>query len=225
MDMDFWSLKDFEPRKEQVRIIDKIVDAMKQGYQNIVLEAGTGVGKSAIATTIANYVGDTYILTRTKQLQEQYLKDFDYMLTEIKGRNNYVCYTESTNDFTFTCDSCDKGKPCTNCSYQTQKRKAMFADATLANYDYLYFSSLYSDNWEQRKLIVLDEAHKFESFIMGKVTRTFSDNYCKNTYGIDIFSSIRNGDSLTNWIDPSAWIPIIEKIITRLHELEFEYKN
>ena len=225
MDMAYWSLKGADPRPEQERIIDKIIQAMNNGYQNIVLEAGTGVGKSAIATSIANKVNDTYILTRTKQLQEQYLKDFSYMLTEIKGRNNYICYKESTSDFTFTCDSCDKNKPCKDCNYLTHRTQAIHADTTLANYDYLYYSSLYSDNWEQRKLIVLDEAHKFESFIMGKVTRSFSDNYCKNTYGIDIFSSIRNGDSLTNWIEPSAWIPIIEKIIHKLNELTGEYKK
>lgn len=225
MDMDLWSLKGFKPRDEQVRIIDKIITAMDCGYHNIVLEAGTGVGKSAIATTIANKVSDTYILTRTKQLQEQYLKDFSYMLTEIKGRNNYICYKESTSDFTFTCDSCDKNKPCTSCNYMMHRTRAMYADTTLANYDYLYYSSLYSDNWDQRELLVLDEAHKFESFIMGKVTRSFSDNYCKQVYGIDIFSSIRDGDSLTNWIDPVAWIPIIEKIIVKLHELERKYKQ
>lgn len=225
MDMDFWSLDGFKPRKEQIRIIDKINFAMENGYTNIVLEAGTGVGKSAIATTVANMVSDTYILTRTKQLQEQYLKDFSSMLTEIKGRNNYICYKESTSDFTFTCDTCDKSKFCNNCSYITHRTMAMYADTTLANYDYLYYSSLYSDNWDQRELVVLDEAHKFESFIMSKVTRTFSDNYCKNVYGIDIFSSIRNGDSLTNWVDPSDWIPVIESIIQKLHELEREYKR
>lgn len=223
--MDFWSLKKYPPRESQIRIIDLINQAMDNGFQNIVLEAGTGIGKSAIATTIAKKVGDTYILTRTKQLQKQYLDDFNYMLTEIKGRSNYICNTESTNDFIFMCDTCDRDKPCQTCSYITHRTKAMYADNTLANYDYLYYASEYTTNWDTRKLLILDEAHKFESFIMSKVTRSFSDKYCKDTYGIDIFSSIRNGDSLTNWIDPSAWIPVIEKIINKLHELEDVYQK
>lgn len=71
------------------------------GFKNIIVEAGTGTGKSAIATTIARYIGNSYILTMTKQLQNQYLDDFDYMLSEIKGKSNYQCGTINT-----TCDDC-----------------------------------------------------------------------------------------------------------------------
>lgn len=227
--MDFWSLKGFSPRPEQVRIIDQIVQAIDRGCKNIVLEAGTGVGKSAIATSIAKKIadddGNSYILTRTKQLQEQYLKDFSYMLTEIKGRNNYVCFNGSSIDFIFMCDTCDKNKPCSNCSYVHHRTMAQYADTTLANYDYLYYGNTYTDKWDKRTLIVLDEAHKFESFIMSKVTRTFTDKYCKEAYGIDIFSDIRNGADLSEYIHVSAWIPLIEKIIKKLYELEDEYKR
>ena len=79
-----WSLKQYNPRPEQKQIINEIIDAIEMGFKNIIVEAGTGTGKSAIATTIANYIGDSYILTMTKQLQNQYLDDFEYMLTEIK---------------------------------------------------------------------------------------------------------------------------------------------
>ena len=33
-------------------LINKINFAIKNGYKNIILEAGTGIGKSAIATTL-----------------------------------------------------------------------------------------------------------------------------------------------------------------------------
>ena len=86
-----WSLKKYNPRPEQVNIINEILSAIDQGYKNIILEAGTGTGKSAIATTIANYVDNSYIITMTNQLLQQYLDDFDYMVEEIKGRSNYSC--------------------------------------------------------------------------------------------------------------------------------------
>ena len=69
--MIYWSLEGFNPRNSQIKLINKINYAINKGYKNIILEAGTGIGKSAIATTIANMYDDSYILTMTKQLQEQ----------------------------------------------------------------------------------------------------------------------------------------------------------
>ena len=97
---DKWSLIGHEPRPEQVEIINEILSAMDKGYKNIILEAGTGTGKSAIATTISNYVENSYIVTMTNQLLQQYLHDFDYMTIEIKGRSNYIC------NYGGYCDKC-----------------------------------------------------------------------------------------------------------------------
>ena len=116
-------------------------------------------------------------------------------------------------DFTFYCDTCDKEKPCKGCNYQSAKHQAIYSDNVLANYDYLYHSNLYTDNWECRDLLILDEAHKFESFIMGKVTRSLSEKECKEDFGLDIFSTIHNGDNLSNWVEADAWIPILERVI------------
>ena len=84
-----WSLTGHHPRNTQIKLINKINLAINEGYKNIILEAGTGIGKSAIATTLANMYDDSYILTMTKQLQKQYLDDFGEMLVEIKGKGNY----------------------------------------------------------------------------------------------------------------------------------------
>ena len=66
----------YQPRLGQFEIIQDIDDAIKQGYKYIILEAGTGTGKSAIATTLAKMYGSAYILTMTKQLQSQYNNEF-----------------------------------------------------------------------------------------------------------------------------------------------------
>ena len=97
----FWSLRQYPPRPEQKKIINEILEAIEMGFKNIIVEAGTGTGKSAIATTIARYIGDSYILTMTKQLQNQYLDDFDYLLSEIKGNSNYQCGLKNA-----TCEDC-----------------------------------------------------------------------------------------------------------------------
>ena len=87
------------PRTGQLEIIQDIVDAIKNGYKYIVLEAGTGTGKSAIATTLAKIYDSAYILTMTKQLQAQYSDEFSFPL--VKGRSNFACLLDKLES---TCD-------------------------------------------------------------------------------------------------------------------------
>ena len=79
-----------EPRDGQLETVSEILKAVDEGYRYIVLEAGTGTGKSAIAATLASIFESSYILTITKQLQDQYLRDFSD-LQVVKGRANFNC--------------------------------------------------------------------------------------------------------------------------------------
>lgn len=98
MKIEEWVIKYFphkKPRRNQYEIIQEIYNAINLGYKYIILEAGTGTGKSAIATTIANYysfenLGQTFIITATKQLQNQY-KENPYNWTVCIGRPNFTC--------------------------------------------------------------------------------------------------------------------------------------
>ncbi|MDR2873796.1 MAG: ATP-dependent DNA helicase [Methanobrevibacter sp.] len=87
------------PRKGQLEIIADIENAIDKGYKYVILEAGTGTGKSAIATTLAKMYASSYILTMTKQLQSQYMNEFNFPL--VKGRSNFDCLTDN---FDSTCD-------------------------------------------------------------------------------------------------------------------------
>ena len=67
------------------------MEAINNGYRNIVLECPTGSGKSALAKTIAQAFGvPSYIVTHLKGLQAQYLKEMPYMKS-VMGRGNYDC--------------------------------------------------------------------------------------------------------------------------------------
>jgi Rad3-related DNA helicase len=88
------------PRPGQMEIIAEIKDVIERGFPNIILEAGTGTGKSAVATTLARIYQPAYILTMTKQLQSQYAEEFGYPL--VKGRNNFRCQDSGLE---FSCDS------------------------------------------------------------------------------------------------------------------------
>ncbi len=88
-----------QPREGQLEIIADIEDAISKGYKYIILEAGTGTGKSAVASTLARMYESAYILTMTKQLQKQYADEFDFPL--VKGRGNFDCLKDGLE---VTCD-------------------------------------------------------------------------------------------------------------------------
>ena len=81
-----------KPRPNQLETISEIKKAVEMGYKYIVLEAGTGTGKSAMAATLASIYESSYILTVTKQLQDQYLEDFKNLgFKLVKGKSNFKC--------------------------------------------------------------------------------------------------------------------------------------
>ena len=82
----------FHPLRDiQKQVLGPMMEAVKDGYKNIVLECPTGSGKSALAKTIAQAFGvPSYIVTHLKGLQAQYLKEMPYMKS-VMGRGNYDC--------------------------------------------------------------------------------------------------------------------------------------
>lgn len=100
-----------EMRKEQKEAIEFAIDSYESGKKHVLLELGTGTGKSVIGITIARYLNDhfpcqtdesgesmsgAYVLTTQKILQEQYVRDFGPntklpLLRTIKSSSNYAC--------------------------------------------------------------------------------------------------------------------------------------
>lgn len=98
-------------RPEQRKAIEFALDSYESGKKAVLLEMGTGTGKSATGITIARYMdvyGDAlrdeegmplsgaYLLTTQKILQEQYMDDFGPksgkgLLRTIKSSSNYRC--------------------------------------------------------------------------------------------------------------------------------------
>lgn len=80
-----------EVRPEQQHLIPLICDALKEGYENIIVECPTGSGKSMIAYALPLiFDSSAYISTPLKGLQEQYLRDHPFMASAM-GRSNYDC--------------------------------------------------------------------------------------------------------------------------------------
>ena len=82
--------EDFKPREIQKEILQGIEEKIKSGYKTIILSAPTGVGKSLIAATLARYFGSSFVVTASKQLQDQYSKDLKFLMP-VKGKSNFAC--------------------------------------------------------------------------------------------------------------------------------------
>ena len=227
--MDDWSLENHTPRPSQIKLINKIILAIENDYKNIILEAGTGIGKSAIATTIANMHEDTYILTMTKQLQEQYLTDFKYMLVEIKGKSNYPC------NYKGTCEYCIKSeyqlRKCDTCPFSRAFRKAVASPHIITNYDFLYYNGVVNQMLDPRELLVLDEAHNLERKMLMLSSAELNREYISTKFGLDIFEPLTaKFKSLTNIkTNSDYWIELcndlVKKCKKRIEAIEGKYKS
>ena len=94
-----------EIRDSQTHAIELALSAYSSGKRFVILEAGTGVGKSAIGLTLARFlnVGQTsnddyklgsWFVTTQKILQDQYEYDFggsSGKMKSIKSATNYKC--------------------------------------------------------------------------------------------------------------------------------------
>lgn len=145
-----------EPREGQLEIIQEIREAIDNGFCYILLEAGTGTGKSAVATTLTNIYHPAYILTMTKQLQSQYSGQFGYPL--VKGRGNFSCKETGLEDSceTGTCQTTPNSEKFV-CNYGISKSPfdgGYFAFKDANGTPIYYRSTKHCNYWYQKALAV-----------------------------------------------------------------------
>lgn len=191
-----------EPRQQQIESIDKILSSIK-GKKFFILEAGTGVGKSAIGLTVAKhlqanmeaeegFVEGTYFLTTQKILQDQYVKDFSSCgMKSVKSSANFSCRHHKKN----TCaqsmrilKTAKKGSSFWNtcvfkCPYKKEKRDFIEGTLGVTNFPYFLAESNYARKIQPRNLLIVDEAHNIANelgkFIEITVTEKFSKDFLK----------------------------------------------
>ena len=104
-------------RRFQKEVLEQIEASLASKKKFIMLEAPVGFGKSALAAALCNYLASAYIVTSTKQLQDQYASDFGY--TVVKGKSNFRCLVPTSTGLQLPCNKgrCEVDWKLTDCSH------------------------------------------------------------------------------------------------------------
>ena len=206
------------PRAAQERILKKIAEGLDIGKTKFILDAGTGIGKSAIAVAMAKYLESAYIVTVTKQLQDQYNNDFEFPV--LKGRNNFNC-----KDLSIIPTKCDDGScqvidsyECVHgitqsensgveeafknrrgnivyfrgfdhCNYWEQKAEVIKSPISLLNYASFFLEMNFGPYLDKRLLSIFDEAHNLEDQLMSRISLVIN----KKRLAYDFDEYVRHG--------------------------------
>ena len=192
-----------EPREEQITAINFALDTfLKDDKKFCIVEAGTGVGKSAVGLVLGRilnakirhhedgFEGGTYFLTTQKVLQEQYENDFSRpngTMSSVYSSSNYKCGYHKKNDCRTSMGmlrTAKKGSPffkhCTKkCSYKSAKSSFIDSSESVTNFPYFIMESTYSGKIKPRNLLVIDEAHNAEEVLSKFVEVGVSQYFCE----------------------------------------------
>ena len=211
-----------KPREEQVEAINFALHAFYNSNKKyVIVEAGTGVGKSAVGLTVAKYIAATmmstdahtsgaYFLTTQKILQDQYTKDFSSTpggMYSIKSSSNYSCKFVKGNSCAESLQSIrgvDKKSPffkaCTfNCNYRKAKDEFLKSKAGVTNFPYFLAETSYSGKITPRELLVVDEAHNTAEELSKFVEVTLSERFSKQVLKVEM-PVINTQLQALNWV-------------------------
>jgi len=165
---------EWEVREEQAEVFEKI-DALLQKYDDILIEAPTGWGKSLLAITLAHKWGPAYVLTAEKVLQDQYVRDFPFAHV-IKGKENYQCmYNPERNAGNAPC-AIIPGFSClarNACHYRKAWSMVDSSPIVIANYHVILQNRALADRPDPRPLAIFDECHAIEPLIYDQFSITY----------------------------------------------------
>ena len=172
-------------RPEQRKAIEFALNAVEvEGKKMVLLEMGTGTGKSATGITIARYLlsklegneSGAYFLTTQKVLQDQYMDDFGPkslgLMRTIKSSSNYRCAYHPTQSCAESRrvlphlrqveEAKDFVKTCNNmCPYSKEKAFFIASSLGVTNFSYFLAETMYAGKLEpDRKSTRLNSSHR-----------------------------------------------------------------
>lgn len=196
--------------------IDMVSEAIywlySKDYDNVIIDAPTGTGKSGINVTIANMVeGSSFYITPQKKLREQLQSDeilSEYYRT-LKARADYTCNAEDVERGT-NCNECPinarSDEACSDypgCTYWNRKMDAIDDDVAVLTFAYLIIDGVlpvvnqYGDriSFGNRDLLIVDECHGLE-----RQTAQLFAGFTVSPYSIplEVFGNITSNLSMNN---------------------------
>lgn len=228
-------------RDQQQEAIEFALTQFANQKKFVIIEAGTGVGKSAIGLTIARYLYNTthsekepgsYFLTTQKILQEQYVDDFGGFsgpMKSIKSSSNYTCnYNKrsSCGESLRALKTAEKSskfwKACTfNCVYRNAKDSFLNSKEGVTNFPYFLAETQYSGKLTPRQVLVIDEAHNIDNELSKFVEVTLSDKFCQSFLGFAIptgFTQLQ----YVKWVR-EKYLPTIDSKTKHLEKMMEKY--
>lgn len=155
-------------REHQRGALNDAADALWEDDADVViLDIPTGVGKSAINTTLGRRSDSAYITTPERKLRWQLSEDdvLRHHYEVLHAREDYTCAE--------TGDSCHKCEYYTNpeldcsdaasCTYESELSKAVSSPITTTTFARLVIDGMMDQpSFGERELLVVDEGHKIE---------------------------------------------------------------
>lgn len=184
----WYKLFNIKPRESQVKAAKLIAENWDKKYH--IISAPTGVGKSLISLAVSFAAGNAYILTHTKQLQDQYINGPGDVV-DLRGRGNYKCGINPTMtaadapcvQFKHIIGQCAKRGIC---PYIQQKQKALAANNLSTNYAYFLYSRLCGpfQECDPRNVLIADEGHILENQLINFAEFELNPEEIKDEFGI-----------------------------------------
>ncbi len=200
----------------QYDLLEKTLDWYDSPARFLGLSVATGLGKSLSALLLSKMTGGrTVILTATKGLQSQYLKDCAAIGgVEVKGQNNFPCIL--VNGLTADDGPCHDGAACAireQCPYRVQLRAALDSKLVITNYAYWLAQTNFSTGLGDIDLLIADEGHSAFGFMEGYLT-IFLSRLDLQPLGIGFPTDTDQWSSWRTWSRMSE--PIAEDSLNRL---------
>lgn len=223
-------------REKQAKCFDFIWRMLERGIRDIVIAAPTGVGKSAVGTTLGFWAAQpdvrlqgqpgAYYLCTQKLLQDQLEDDIVRYppqlrsVASIKTASEYECsrYGDCGTGLAHKPICAAFKEKC--CTYTLQKKAFLSAAVGITNYPYFFTERTYAETMAKRKFLVCDECHTLENqlfkFIELEIGPSELDRFAPTIREVPPMSAL--GD-FAAWLE-AEYLPILHDYLERFDEVE-----
>lgn len=234
--MDFFPLP--TPRVSQVQGLRWIQDCYHKGYRDLMIAAPTGVGKTAIGSTVAawakasfppkdEFAPGAYLLVMQKVLQDQIERE----LTRLGGKTKAALIKASIEYPCAHFVKCSMGLqekrcPCVsegNCNYKLAKQRFISSVVSVTNYSYFFTERVHVGKLEKRQFLVCDEAHNLARALLRHVDIVVNQKTMElyapylHLHEVDL-AAISTLGQFTAWLEDD-YLPVVQEQAELLAEL------